>query len=95
MVAQRSRPAPPEPAGPPKQVLEQVPDRAALAEFVRGRSPSRWRLAYAQGLEWAREEFVDVLVDRGGQIAELHYEDGRYVTVDVAEEIAWIEEVTG
>lgn len=81
-------------AGPPVHVLDRVPDRAALEEFVGSRSPP-FRVGYRQGEDVVEEEFERVDTSRGGGLGELHYADGRHVTVDVAGEMERIEEVSG
>lgn len=76
--------------GPPAQALEQVPDRAALQEFVEGHEPP-FRVAFRRGVELAEAEFADIRADYGNGRAELVYPDGRHVTVDVGTEVDRLE----
>lgn len=85
--------SPPEHAGPPDAVLEKIPDRAAVKQFVADRSPP-FHVGYKRGREVVDEEFATVATERGGEIVELHYPDGRYVTVDASTELEHIAEAT-
>lgn len=75
--------------GPPANVLEEIPDRAALAEFLTDQEPP-FRVGYRRG-EAVEEADVDRIdTSRGGDLAELHIDD-RYVTVNVGDELKRVE----
>ncbi len=73
-------------AGPPAHVLDRVPDASALQQFAEDNEPP-FRIGYRRGEETAEEEFAHVRTAFGNGRAELVYEDGRHVTVDVAGEV--------
>ncbi|MFC7044306.1 hypothetical protein ACFQH6_20685 [Halobacteriaceae archaeon GCM10025711] len=70
--------------GPPDFV--DVPDVADLEDKLATRTPP-YKIAFTQGESEVVEEFESADTSRGAQIAELHYSDGRYVTVDVEREL--------
>lgn len=70
--------------GPPEFV--EIPDRAALTSELEDMSPP-YGVRFAQGGKVAREKVADIKADRGGEIAELHFDDGRYVIVNVKDEL--------
>lgn len=79
---------------PSENAIDPVPDRPTLADFVSNNSPP-FRVKYARGDDAVEEEFETVDTSRGADIAELHYADGRYVTVRVSRDVSRAEEVTG
>jgi len=76
---------PPDNAGPPDG-LTPVADRGHLESELQGR-PDAVDVAFRQGEDMAMAEGVTVRTDRGGDIAELVYPDGRHVTVRVSRDV--------
>lgn len=76
----------PDHAGPPADVVDELPNVAAVDEVLAGKEPP-YGVRFRQGDEVVEEEFVAVRTDRGAQIVELHYDDGRHVTVNAPDEL--------
>ena len=82
--------AAPEPdPGPPEFV--DIPDVAALSDTLETMSPP-YRIGFSQGDGNAVAEFTSVDTSRGAGIAELHFDDGRHVTVDVETQVNGVAE---
>lgn len=75
--------------GPPEFV--DIPDVAALSDTLESMSPP-FTIRFSQGDSGAVEQFASVDTSRGAGIAELHYPDGRYVTVDVPTQLGGVAE---
>lgn len=71
-------------ASPPDWV--EVSDRADLESKLPDISPP-FTVRFQRANQQSVEQFADVQTDRGAEIAELHFDDGRYVTVNVVREL--------
>lgn len=94
-MSERARRERPEHAAPPERVLEEIPDRAALERFDHEQPGRRRRVAFRRGGEVAEERVERIDTSRGADIAELHYPDGRYVTVRVGRDVERVEVLDG
>lgn len=70
--------------------LSRVPDVGSLTEFFAEHAPPH-RVAFSQGDESVEHEFVRCRDGFGNGRAELVYEDGRHVTVDVESGVERVE----
>lgn len=77
----------------PDHVIHDPQDRAALARFLKGRSPPAWAAAFTRGEETVSERVAAVRADFGNDRAELEFPDGRHVTVDIPRELVSLAEV--
>lgn len=80
---------PPDNRGPPDFV--DIPDAAALDDVLDGQDLP-YGIRFSQGDSEAMEVFESVDTSRGADIAELHYPDGRHVTVDVPTQVNGVTE---
>jgi len=89
--------SPPESGPPPVSgatVADDPVDRAALASTLAGwPTPETWRCVIKRDGP-TTVEIAEIDLSRGGDVAELHYPDGRYVTVSVRDELHRVEDPT-